>query len=128
MLHELADNANFHHVTLVTAANNFPEPSYPSMYASVVSVACHDAQDPMLFYYNPAPPVHFGATGVDIQLAWQDGEYITATGNSFAAPHITGIVTLILGKHPGLGPYEIKTILRNTARNVLDAAPGARRL
>ena len=40
------------------------------------------------------------------------------TGNSFAAPHMTGIIALILSKHPGLTPFLIKTILRSTATNV----------
>ncbi len=117
-LHELADTAYFKNTILVTAANNFPQPSFPSVYASVISVACHDQKDPFLFYYNPAPPVDFGAPGIDIQVPWRGGGYISTTGNSFAAPHISGIVALILSKHPGLTPFQVKTILRATALNV----------
>jgi subtilisin family serine protease len=40
-----------------------------------------------------------------------------ATGNSFAAPHIAGIVALILAKHPGLTPFEVKAILAAVADN-----------
>jgi len=40
------------------------------------------------------------------------------TGNSFSAPHISGLIAKILGKHPGLTPFQVKTILRATARNV----------
>ena len=61
ILHELADAAYFRNIVLVTAANNYPQPSFPSMYASVVSVACNDEQDPFKFQYNPSPPVDFGA-------------------------------------------------------------------
>jgi subtilisin family serine protease len=118
VLHELADMAYFKNTVLVTAANNFPQPSYPSMYASVISVASHEEKDPFLFYYNPAPPVDFGAPGIDIQVPWRGGGYISTTGNSFAAPHVSGIVALILAKHPGLAPYQVKTILRATAWNV----------
>lgn len=121
-LHELADAAAFRNVILVTAANNQPQPSYPSMYASVISVACHEEKDPFHFYYNPSPPVDFGAPGIDVEIAWQDGGYATMTGNSFAAPHITGIVALILEKHPDLPPFMVKTILRSLAANVRHAA------
>ena len=69
-LHELADKAYFQNTVLVTAANNMPEPSFPSLYSSVVSVASHEGQDPYLFYYNPAPPVEFGAPGIDVRVAW----------------------------------------------------------
>jgi subtilisin family serine protease len=117
-LHELADLAAFKNVVLVTAANNLPQPSYPSMYASVISVACNEEKDPLRFYYNPRPPVDFGAPGIDVQVAWEESAYATMTGNSFAAPHLTGVIALILSKHPGLTPFLVKTILRSTAANV----------
>lgn len=118
LLHELADLATFSNIALVSAANNMPVPSFPSMYASVISVASHNVQNPYLFYYNPRPPVEFGAPGIDVRVAWQDGGWITATGNSFAAPHITGIVARILGKHPNLTVFQIKVILRALAANM----------
>jgi len=55
----------------------------------VLSVASHEGQDPYTFYYNPEPPVEFGAPGIDVRVAWAEGAWITATGNSFAAPHLT---------------------------------------
>lgn len=118
-LHDLADKAYFRNTVLVTAANNMPKPSYPSLYSSVVSVASHGDKDPYLFYYNPSPPVEFGAPGIDVRVAWADGGWITATGNSFAAPHISGIVARILGKHRDLTPFQIKTVLRALSANML---------
>jgi subtilisin len=119
VLHDLADRAYFRNTMLVTAANNMPNPSFPSLYSSVISVASHDeAHDPYLFYYNPRPPVEFGAPGIDVRVAWADGSSITATGNSFAAPHITGIAAKILGKHPGLTLFQMKTVLRALSANM----------
>lgn len=118
VFHELADLAYFRNVMLVTAANNMPTPSFPSVYASVISVASHDEQDPYRFYYNSQPPVEFGAPGIDVRVAWQDGEWMTATGNSFAAPHITGVVAKILGKHPDLTVFQMKAVLRALAANM----------
>jgi subtilisin len=118
VLHELADRAYFNNVVLVTAANNMPIPSFPSMYSSVVSVASHGIQDPYVFYYNPKPPVEFGALGIDVRLAWTNHTHITATGNSFAAPHMSGLVAKILAKRPDLTVYQLKTILRQLAANV----------
>jgi subtilisin len=122
-LHELADLAYFRNVMLVVAANNVPEPSYPSVYASVISVAAHEFRDPRVFYYNPTPPVEFGAAGIDVRVAWQGGGWITATGNSFAAPHIAGIVAQILAKHPGLTSFQVKMILRALAANIRREGP-----
>jgi subtilisin len=125
LLHDLADRAYYKNTMLVTAANNMPVPSFPSLYASVISVASHErAEDPYLFYYNPSPPVEFGAPGIDVRVAWAEGGWITATGNSFAAPHITGVVSRILGKHPDLTLFQMKTVLRSLSANMVREAAG----
>jgi hypothetical protein len=43
---------------------------------------------------------------------------VTSTGNSFAAPHITGFVARMLEQWPHLTPFQIKTVLRSYAWNV----------
>jgi subtilisin family serine protease len=113
--HDLADRAYFANVLLVCAANNVAVASYPSLFASVVSVAAHDVRDPAVWYYNPRPPVEFGAYGLDVDVAWKDGGRIVATGNSFAAPHVAGFAARIRAAHPTVTPFEIKTILAATA-------------
>jgi subtilisin family serine protease len=117
VFHDLVDQAYFHNVAIVSAANNVPAASYPSLFSSVFSVAAHAEPDPWRLYYNPSPPVEFGAWGVDVPIAWKDGGSIVATGNSFAAPHVAGMVALILAKHPGLTPFELKSILAAVADN-----------
>lgn len=113
--HEVADEACFKGMCLVSAANNVAGASYPSLFSSVFSVAAHAEPDPWRWYYNPRPPVEFGAWGVDVPIAWKDGGSTVATGNSFAAPHIAGLVARVVSKHPGLAPFEVKTILAATA-------------
>lgn len=115
VLHELADAAYFANVLLVCAANNVDGNSYPTLFASVVSVAAHDLQDPEAWFYNPRPPVEFGARGADVPVAWRGGGRTVATGNSFAAPHIAAYAARIRAKHPSATPFEIKAILAATA-------------
>ena len=117
LFHDLADQAYFKNVNLVSAVNNLPAPSYPSLYSSVISVAAHSGHDPFIYYYNPTPPVEFGAPGIDVDVAWNNKQYVTSTGNSFAAPHIAGIVALIRAKHPELTPCQVKTVLFACAAN-----------
>jgi subtilisin len=121
--YEVCDRAYFRRCFIVTSANNLPVVSFPSLYASVASVACNMAKDRFDFHVNPDPPVEFLAPGIDIELAWRGGGTVRATGNSFAAPHISGIAALICGKHPGLRPPEIKSVLWATATNVSRSAP-----
>ena len=113
--HEVVDRAYFAGVTLVSAANNAPGASYPSLFSSVISVAAHEQPDPWRWYYNPHPPVEFGAWGVDVPIAWKDGGSTVATGNSFAAPHVAALAALLRSKHPGLTPFEVKAVLAATA-------------
>ena len=117
-LRELADQAYFHNSLIVAAAHNMPVVSYPWRFPAVVSVGSHSGSDPLEFYANPAPPVEFLACGVEVELAWLEHATIRATGNSFATPHIAGIAARILSKHPGLTPFEVKSLLRATASNV----------
>ncbi len=117
IFHDLADQAYFKNMNLVSAVNNIPEPSYPSLYSSVISVAAHDGKDPFTYYYNTHPPVEFGAPGIDVQVAWNQKHYLVCTGNSFAAPHIAGITALIRSKHPELTPFQVKTVLMACATN-----------
>ena len=120
-LHELVDQAYFRQAVMVAAANNVPVSSYPWLFSSVISVASHVEKDPYTFYYNPQPPVEFTAPGVDLETAWSGGGTAVSTGNSFAAPHMAGIAALILSKHPGLTPFQLKTVLYYTSRNVRQA-------
>lgn len=125
LLHELADQAYFNNTVIVAAANNMPVSSYPWLFSSVISVASHAESDPYTFYYNPFPPVEFTAPGVDLEVAWAGKATAVGTGNSYATPHIAGIAALMLGKFPGLTPFQVKTMLYYTARNVRDALGGA---
>jgi subtilisin family serine protease len=114
--HDLVDRAYFANCLLVCSASNTAGvASYPSLFASVVSVASHDVADPFTFFYNPRPPVEFGAWGVNVPVAWTGGGTIRGSGNSFAAPHVAGIAALIKSKHPRLTPFELKTVLARVA-------------
>jgi subtilisin len=117
-LHELADVAYFKRTMLVASAHNMPVESFPWRFASVISVGSHELDDPRVFYANPTPPVEFFARGLNLDIAWLGGGTITATGNSFATPHIAGICALILAKHPELTPFQLKSVLHLTAANV----------
>jgi subtilisin len=117
-LHDLADQAYFGRTILVASAHNMPVESYPWRFAAVVSVGSHDGHDPFDYYYNPTPPVEFFARGVDVEGAWLGGGRMRYSGNSFATPHVSGILALILSKHRELTPFQLKNVLYLTARNM----------
>jgi subtilisin len=118
VLHELADSAYFRRALLVASAHNLPVESFPWKFASVLSVGSHGGDDPLEFFYNSRPPVEFFARGIHVDVAWRGGGQLQASGNSFATPHIAGICALILAKHPGLTPFQLKSVLYLTSSNV----------
>jgi subtilisin len=120
VFHEVADRAYFANTLLVSAANNVPGPSFPSLFATVISTAAHDIPDPDVWLYNPAPPVEFGAYGVDVDVAWRHGTRIRATGNSFAAPHLTAHAARLRARYPAASPFEVKALLAATANEPID--------
>jgi subtilisin len=117
-LHEMADDAFFGRSVIVASAHNSPVESFPWRFSSVISVGSHQLEDPELYLYNPDPPVEFFAQGQNVQVGWLKGSSIRTTGNSFATPRIAGLCARILSRHPGLTPFELKTVLYQAAANV----------
>ncbi len=125
--HDTCDRGYFNNSFIVTAANNVRRESFPSLYASVTSVAANGSSDPLRFHFNPDPPTEFLARGVDVTVPWLGGTTIVTTGNSFAAPHIAAFAALIKAENPDLRPFQVKTALWAAAANVREALdPGDR--
>lgn len=61
---------------------------------------------------------HVVAPGVNIRLADNSGFYVTDSGTSFAAPHVSGAMALLLSAFPSLTPDEMETALQQTAFNI----------
>lgn len=115
--HDLVDQALRARLMLVCAMNNERRTTIPSEFAGVFSVACGPGTDRERFWCNPAAPAEWGAAGVDVEIAWTGGENVTATGNSFAAPVISGHLARLVGAHPGITPWQARTVLAELAEN-----------
>jgi subtilisin family serine protease len=116
-LHDLLDRAYQAGCIVVAAANNLPQPSFPSVFSSsLISVIKSDETDPLNFGFRYGEVIELTAPGVNVRTAWLGGGYRNLTGNSFACPHIVGIIALILEKHPELTPFEVKSALYAIAK------------
>jgi subtilisin len=116
--YDLLDQAIYRNVMVVSAMNNERKRSIPSEFAGVFSVACCEGLDQERFLCNPRAPAEWGAVGVDLEVPWCGGSTIVATGNSFAAAVISGHLARIVGAHPGITPWQAKTVLAAMAANV----------
>lgn len=68
---------------------------YPAAYPGVISVGAIDKSD-KLDKFSSIGKVDFCAPGVNILSTFNDGGYAIMSGTSMAAPHITGILALML--------------------------------
>jgi subtilisin family serine protease len=123
MFYDLLDQAAYQNVLVVSAMNNERKRSIPSEFSGVFSVACCEGSDPDRFLSSPQAPAEWGAIGVDLEVAWCGGSTIVATGNSFAAAVIAGQLARIVGAHPGITPWQAKTVLAALAANTVTRAP-----
>jgi subtilisin len=116
-LHDLLDRAYQAGCIVVSAANNLPYPSYPSIFSSsIVSVVKRAGGDPFNFGYRYGQVIELVAPGVEVKTTWPGGGYRQLTGNSFACPYMVGIIALMMEAYPNLTPFQVKTILYTIAQ------------
>ncbi len=98
------------------------QPTYPASFAATVagmlSVGSSTPTDRVSTFSSSGRHVTVAAPGEPIYslfpIAQGGAGYIR--GTSMAAPHVTGVVALMLERNPGLTPAQVKTIVQNTAR------------
>ncbi len=121
-LHDLLDRAYQAGCIVVAAANNLPQPSFPSVFSSsLISVSKSEETDPFKFSFRYGEVIELTAPGVNVRTAWLENSYRQLTGNSFACPHIVGICALLLECHPEMTPFQIKSMLYSIARKNKEA-------
>ncbi len=120
-LRDLLDRAYVAGCIVVAAANNLPTPSFPSVFSSsLIAVSKSTDTDPFRFGFNFGEVIELTAPGVNIRAPWIGNTYKTITGNSFACPHISGILALLLEQFPGMTPFQAKSALFAIARSNLE--------
>jgi subtilisin len=113
-LSKLCDVAYRKGIVVVAAKRNMPlvDMGYPAELTSVISVDRSKFEDSVRVLYRPDSIIEFVGHGEEVTVAAPGGRYTTKTGTSFATPAISGVVALLLGAHPGLRPFEVKSYLR----------------
>ncbi|MEM7726327.1 MAG: S8 family serine peptidase [Cyanobacteria bacterium P01_A01_bin.45] len=115
--------ANNRGVMVVMAAGNdsASAPKYPANYATEygISVGALNSYGVISEFSNRAGDnrniSHLMAPGSDIYSTIPGGSYESKNGTSMAAPHVAGIVALMLDANPNLTPAQIREILISTA-------------
>ncbi|MCK4865178.1 MAG: S8 family serine peptidase [Gammaproteobacteria bacterium] len=112
-LFQLAEQAYEQNTIIVSSKRNFGGLGCPAMFSSVISVDREDYEDKYQIGFRPKNLIEYDARGTEIEVLAPGGTYAIQTGTSFATPHVTGIVALMLQAYPDLTATEAKAILKS---------------
>lgn len=89
---------------------------YPGRYGSVLAVSATDSADELAPFSSWGAEVAVAAPGHEVLSLLPGGRLATSSGTSFAAPHVSGTLALILSANPALRAQEAAGILlRNSS-------------
>lgn len=140
------DYANEHGVVVIAASGNDGKDAAgygPAGFDNVITVAATDTSDRRLGFSNFGTPIDIAAPGLDVLslrarrtdfalvaglknykrgrfFVGKEARYYRASGTSFAAPFVSGVASLLIGRNPDLKPADIRRILRHSARDIGD--------
>ena len=92
--------------------------SYPAAYPSVIAVGSIDSALRRATFSNFGTGLDIMAPGVQIYSTQGGGGYQYLSGTSTAAPHIAGVVALMLSVNPALTPTEVGSVINATATDI----------
>lgn len=111
-------------VIVVMAAGNDGDssPDYPARYASKsgIAVGAVDKNNNLADFSNRSgtnPIAYVTAPGVKVYSSVPNNQYATYSGTSMAAPHVAGIVALMLSANSNLTDAQVRQIVTETAEN-----------
>ena len=125
--HEVIKKLNEENIPVVAAAGNENggKVTFPAAYDEVIAVSATDQQDRLASFSSVGPEIDLAAPGVNIYSTYKGKTYTTLSGTSMAAPHVTGVVALLLDtKKCDLdndnvcSPREIQQRLEGTAKDL----------
>lgn len=111
LLGRLIEAALKRDIPVVAASARPGEPGFPASAAGVLAVGSAPVDS---LPGAPHPPL--AAPGVDILTTVPKDAYDFLSGSSLAAAQVTGVVALLLQRHPGLAPDRIRQLLTDTSR------------
>ena len=102
------------------AGNEGPDalPVYPAAYNGVLSVTAVDVEAKPYMQANRGDYIDLAAPGVDVLVIAPGSSYDMASGTSYAAAHLSGVIALMLEKNARLDRGLLLQSLRQTARDL----------
>lgn len=96
----------------------------PAVFEESITVGATDSKDKIASFSSRGPGRYLDretrkpdvtAPGVSVYSSDLQGKYSYKSGTSMAAPHVVGIIALMLEANPNLSTEDVRAILRNSA-------------
>lgn len=110
-------------VIVVAAVHNEGRECYPAAFAEVLSVGGGSQRGLHEYRYLAGGVPECEARGDLQRVCWRGGRELLASGTSFAAPHLTGIVALIRQALPGADLEQVRQVLRDHTTAPMPQSP-----
>jgi len=95
---------------------------YPAANDGVLAVVATTRWDGRWYRSNYGPEVDVAAPGADIYSTTLNDAYLSASGTSAAAPHVSGLAALVWSVQPDLTNDDVARVITETVRDL--GAPG----
>ncbi len=119
-LQALCNKAYENNIVIVAAENSDGIISYPACFENVFCVKAGKIYKKYGYFFKNDGSNNIIARGDHQKVDWLNGQNIFVAGSSFAAPHLSGIIALIMQSFPKVTIEKIKEIL---AANSEDTIP-----
>jgi subtilisin family serine protease len=114
-LYALCEQARQAGTVIVAAGSGDVERSYPAVFDGVIGVDAAPFASPYEYRYRPDDALECEAWGIRQPVTGLGGRTAVASGTSVAAPNVTGIVALLLERHPGATLEQLRALLARYA-------------
>ena len=98
-------------VLVASAGNSGDELGYPAGNHYTIAVGAVNSADRLASFSSTGASLDLVAPGVSILSTHLNNRYASGSGTSFSAPHISGLVALILSRRPDLSPHSVRNLL-----------------
>lgn len=116
-LHQAISEAYKKGIVLIASSGNDNSIEYPAAYEEVISVGSVGTDEKIVGEYNENK-VDIYAPGDLVRSVGAFDGTLVSSGTSMAAPHITGIVSILLEKGEKVTPHFLKVLLKESGRQL----------